>query len=80
MGFVKRKASTKTKTSLTKVEFELVKKAYLKKIKNTVADGKIPNELVINWDQTGVNVVPASQWTQAERGSSRVEVAEVGDK
>ena len=27
-----------------------------------------------------VNVVPASQWTQAERGSSRVDVAGIGDK
>ena len=36
-------------------------------IKTAVADGKIPKELVINWDQTGVNVVPASQWTQAEQ-------------
>ena len=27
-----------------------------------------------------MNVVSASQWTQAERGSSRVEVAGVGDK
>jgi len=35
---------------------------------------------VINWDQTGVNVVPGSQWTQAEKGSSRVESAGVGDK
>ena len=80
MGFVQRKATTKTKTSLSKPEFELAKKTYLKKIKKAVVDGKIPPELVINWDQTGVNVVPASQWTQAEKGSSRVEIAGVGDK
>ena len=35
---------------------------------------------MINWDQTGVNFVPASQWTQEEKGSSRVEIAGVGDK
>ena len=27
-----------------------------------------------------MNVVPASQWTQEEQGSSRIEVAGVGDK
>ena len=72
MGFVQRKAATKTKTSLSKSEFELAKKSYLKKIKKAVVDAKISPEMVINWDQTGVNVVPASQWTQEERGSSRV--------
>ena len=75
MGFVQRKATTKTKISLSKPEFELAKKCYLKKIKRAVTDAKIPPQLIINWDQTGVNVVPASQWTQEEQGSSRVEVA-----
>ena len=80
MNFVMRKASTKTKTSLTQPEFERAKKAYLKKIKETVVDGKIPPELLINFDQTGVNIVPGSQWTQAEKGSSRVEITALGDK
>ena len=78
MGFVQWKATTKTKTSLSKSEFELAKKSYLKRIEKTVTDGKHPPELVINWDQTGVNAVPASQWTQEEKGSSRVEVAGAG--
>ena len=80
MGFVQRKATTKTKISLSKPEFELAKKRYLKQIKRAVTDAKIPPPLIINWDQTGVNVVPASQWTQEEQGSSRIEVAGVGDK
>ena len=48
----KKKATTKTKTSLSKSEFELAKKPYLKRIKKAVADAKIPAELVINWDQS----------------------------
>ena len=67
MGFVQWKATTKTKTSLSKSEFELAKKSYLKRIEKTVTDGKSPPELVINWDQTGVNAVPASQWTQEKK-------------
>ena len=74
MGYVKRKATTKARTSLTQ---EYKKKGYLRQ---AVRDGKVPPELVINWDQTGVNVVPSSQWTQAEKGTSRVEIAGAGDK
>ena len=33
MGYVQQKAATKSKTSLSKMEFEVAKKAYLKKIK-----------------------------------------------
>ena len=76
-GYVKRKATTKTRTALTQEEFAAVKERYLWQIKKAVKDGKIPPELVINWDQTGVNVVPSSQWTQADQGSTRVEIAEV---
>ena len=52
----------------------------LNKIKKSIKDGKIPPELVINWDQTGVKVVPASQWTMEERGAPRVEIAGEEDK
>ena len=61
------------RTVLT-LEFAAVKKHYLQQIK------KSPPELVINWDQTGINVVPISQWTQAEKGAIRVEIAGAGDK
>ena len=80
MGFVQWKATTKTKTSLSKPEFELAKKTYQKEIKKANVDGKIPPELGNSWDQTGVNVVPSSHRIQAEKGSSHVEIAVVGDK
>ena len=35
---------------------------------------KIPPELVINWDQTGINIVPVSQWTMDVEGAKRVEM------
>ena len=28
---------------------------------------EIPDELVINWDQTGIKYVPVSQWTMELR-------------
>ena len=75
IGFVQQKATTKTKTSLSKSEFELAKKPYLKRIKKAVADAKIPAELVINWDQ--------SEWSSCfsvDTGFSRVEIAGVRGK
>ena len=41
---------------------------------------EIPSELVINWDQTGINYIPVSSWTMAEEGSKRVEMIGKDDK
>ena len=35
---------------------------------------EIPDSLIINWDQTGINYVPVSQWTMAKQGWKHVEV------
>ena len=39
-----------------------------------------PPELVLNWDQTGIHLVPASTWTMNKEGSKRIEVSGVNDK
>lgn len=41
---------------------------------------EIPMELVFNWDQTGLNLVPAATWTMAPKGSKRVDIKGFGDK
>ena len=41
---------------------------------------EIPAELILNWDQTGIKIVPSSTWTMDAEGSNRVEVAGVNDK
>jgi len=40
----------------------------------------IPSNLIINWDQTAIKYVPVSNWTMADEGSQRVEVAGADDK
>ena len=40
---------------------------------------EIPHDLIINWDQNGINYVPVSQWTMAKEGSKRVEIVGVND-
>lgn len=51
------------------------KSKLLTKIQTRVTEYGIPPSLIINWDQTGLHVVLVSQWTVAEEGSKRVEIA-----
>ena len=67
MGFVKRKATTKAKVSVE--NFAELRSDYLLKIKNVTATDEIPGELVINFDQTALNIVPTSNWTMEAEGS-----------
>ena len=68
MSFVKRHGSTKAKINLSVKEFTCMKQKYLNQIVKLALKKKAPPQLVINWDQTGVNIVPASSWTMEEEG------------
>ena len=78
MCFVKRKATTSAKVDPSC--FDDLKEQYLLDIKAVVEMEKVPPELVLNWDHTGINIVPGSQWTMEEKGSKRVGVAGLNDK
>ena len=54
--------------------FAELKSNYLLEIKNVMVMDEIPAQLVINFDQTGLNIVPTSDWTMEAEGSKRVEV------
>ena len=68
IGFVKRKDTTKAKMSIE--YFEEVKKEYLLDIKLVISMDEIPEDLVINLDQTGIHYIPVSDWAMAEEGRS----------
>lgn len=76
--FVKRRASTKAKVNPP--DFERVKAQFLFHIETVIEMEEVPCELVINWDQTGIQYVPVSSWTMAKEGSNRVEIAGIDDK
>ena len=78
MGYVKRRANTKSKVSVER--FELLKAQFNFDIKVITEMEEVPDELIINWDHTGINYVPTSNWTMAEEGPSRVEIVGLGDK
>ena len=78
MNFVKRKATTRAKSMVH--NFDEVKQQFLQDVSAVVTFEEIPDALIVNWDQTGINYVPVSHWTMAKEGSKRVEVAGVEDK
>lgn len=41
---------------------------------------EIPAELILNWDQAEIKIVPSSIWTMDVQGSKRVEAVGVNDK
>ena len=76
MGLVKRRASTKAKISIE--NFEEVKKFfYMTKCLKLLDE--IPDELTINFDQTGIDYVPVSSWTMEKQGEKRVEIISKDD-
>ncbi len=78
MKYVKRRGSTKV--HVTSEVFERLRDEFLSDIKITVMMEEIPSSLVINWDQTGISIVPGSSWSMAPLGSRRIEIAGMGDK
>ena len=72
MDFVKRRATTK---HVTRCEnFDSLKEQYFIDIQAVAEMESIPDSLIINWDQTGINYVPVSEWSMAKEGSKRVKV------
>ena len=78
MHFVQRKA-TKAARSLPD-DFDKQKSDYLDTISTIVEDNDIPDSMIVNFDQTGVNIVPSSEWTMELKGEKQVSVAGLGDK
>ena len=78
MKFVRRKATT-SKSKHTPANFEQLK-GFLNDVVSVVTMEEIPPQLILNWDQTGIHLVPASSWTMDKRGSKRVEIKGVNDK
>ena len=79
MKFVRRKATT-SKSKHMPANLEQLKEGFLNDVVSVVTMEEIPPQLNLNWDQTGIHLVPASSWTMDKRGSKRVEIKGVNDK
>ena len=78
MGCTKRRANSKSKVSVE--NFAELKTQFLLDIKACIEFEDIPYSMVVNWDQTGLKIVPNSTWTMEQKGTKRVEMVAVDDK
>ena len=60
--------------------FDELKAQFLEEVATTVYVEEIPPELILNWDQTGINLVPSSSWTMEQKGAKYVELTGIDDK
>ena len=79
MNFVQRKATT-ARSKHTDVNLRALKQQFLTDFHSIISMEEIPPELVFNWDQTGIHIVPSSSWTMDKRGVKRVEIIGANDK
>ena len=78
MGYVNRKCSNAGKVSVT--HFDELKADFLTDIQSEVVMNEIPPDLIINWDQTALQFVPAGQWTMHKSGDKIVPIKHSDDK
>ena len=67
------------KTALSEEKFKEFKMKFLARVQEVAHQHKVIPQLIIKWDQTGLNIVPASTWTMEEEGSTRVPIVGLGD-
>lgn len=60
-------------------DFEFIRMEFLAEVK-TVSDYDIPPELICNFDQTNVNIVPVGDYTLEKSGSKQVQIIGLEDK
>lgn len=78
MHFVKRRGCSKCKMDV--VDLKGRTETYLSQVQACVEMESIPDYLVINWDQTGIHLIPSSSWTMEKEGTRRVEIEGFGSK
>jgi hypothetical protein len=70
-----------TKVARSKPEdFEKTKMDYIERIEKCVNEHNILNDLILNWDQTGVNLIPGGDWTMDAKGSKQVKITGLNDR
>ena len=73
MKYVKQKGTTK-KSKVTVSNFDELKDNFLMDIKAVVTMEEVPEDMVLNCDQTAIKYIPVSNWTMTTEGSKRVEL------
>ena len=72
MGFVKRKGTKSVKVLPS--DFDEIKRKYIERVGKCTNENRVPDDLILNWDQTGCQLVQGGEWTmetRAPRGTDR---------
>ena len=78
MNFTKRRASTKSTNPSRSIEE--AKEEFLGNLIQAVELNEVPPDLIFNWDQMAISLVPSSQWTLDKKGNKRVAIVGHCDK
>ena len=78
MGYVQRKG-TKDVKHVPK-DFDKLQHNWLTKINESTNEHSIPDDMILNWDQTGCQLTPGGNWTMEKEGSKQVTIAGSNDK
>ena len=62
LKFVKWKLTTSKSKHLC-ADFAQLKEQFLSDVVTTIEMEQIPPELILNWDQIGIKIVPSNTWT-----------------
>ena len=78
MNFSKRRGLIKSR--IAPDDLEEVKKSFLSEIVETAAMNDVPEDLIFNWDQIGINLIPGALWTTDKKGKKQIEIVGLQDK
>ena len=78
MQFTKRKANSKSEVFPT--NFDEIKEQFLLDIRSIVVMEDIAKNLLVNWDQVAMKIVPSSAGMMERCGTKHVEIAAIDDK
>ena len=78
MNSVKQKGSNAGKVSVSC--FCELRDVFLSDIQAEVVMNDIPKDLILNWDQTAIQLVPTSDWTMNEAKAKKVVIANFDGK
>lgn len=75
MSYVKRRGYSVKKLQIH--DFKGIKQIDIRAV---VTLEEIPKDLILNWDHTGLKIVPTSSCTMEEKGRKHVEIVALDDK
>ena len=78
VGYVKRKCSNAR--NITVAHFEEVREEFLADIKAEVLMNEIPPQLIFNWNQMAIQLMPTGQWTMHRAKEKVIPIANSDDK